>query len=94
MKNIQIWDAATRIYHWAQALLFMALMATGLQDTGPHLQLGMVLFTLLVWRMAWGIVGSETSRFQQFVKMPKQILGYLKGKQPALRGTIHWVLLW
>lgn len=29
MKNIQIWDAATRIYHWAQALLFMALMATG-----------------------------------------------------------------
>ncbi|WP_338167222.1 cytochrome b/b6 domain-containing protein [Vibrio sp. 10N] len=83
---MKVWDAATRIYHWAQAFLFLALMATGLQDTGPHLQLGMVLFTLLVWRMAWGMVGSETSRFKQFVKKPKQILDYLTGKHPATTG--------
>lgn len=86
MKNIKVWDAATRIYHWAQALLFVALMATGLQNTGPHLQLGMVLFTLLVWRMSWGIVGSETSRFKQFVKKPKQIVDYLTGKQSVTAG--------
>jgi cytochrome b len=86
MRNIKVWDAATRIYHWAQALLFVALMDTGLQGTGPHLQLGMVLFTLLVWRMCWGIVGSETSRFKQFVKKPKQIVDYLTGIQPATAG--------
>lgn len=94
MNNIKVWDAATRIYHWTQAILFTALMITGLKATGPHLQLGMILFTLLVWRLIWGVVGSETSRFKQFVKNPKKIVAYLSGNEPSTVGIIHWALLW
>ena len=34
---MKIWDLATRLYHWAQALLFIALMASGLSGNGPHM---------------------------------------------------------
>ncbi|PQJ71018.1 hydrogenase [Vibrio jasicida] len=83
---MKIWDLATRLYHWAQALLFMALMASGLPGNGPHVQLGLALFTLLLWRLTWGVIGSETSLFRQFLRSPKRVITYLKGKSAATVG--------
>ncbi|CAH1606436.1 cytochrome b/b6 domain-containing protein [Vibrio sp. MMG022] len=83
---MKIWDLATRLYHWAQALLFMALMASGLSGNGPHVQLGLALFTLLLWRLTWGVIGSETSLFRQFLRSPKRVITYLKGKSAATVG--------
>lgn len=83
---MKIWDLATRLYHWAQALLFIALMASGLSGNGPHVQLGLALFTLLLWRLTWGVIGSETSLFRQFLRSPKDVITYLKGKSAATVG--------
>jgi len=83
---MKVWDLATRLYHWVQALLFVALMASGFSGNGPHVQLGLVLATLLVWRVIWGFVGSETSRFRQFVGSPKSIMLYLLGNSPQKAG--------
>ncbi|WP_045416615.1 cytochrome b/b6 domain-containing protein [Vibrio campbellii] len=83
---MKIWDLATRLYHWAQALLFIALMASGLSGNGPHVQLGLALFTLLLWRLTWGVIGSETSLFRQFLRSPKVVITYLKGKSAATLG--------
>ncbi|CAH1539420.1 Hydrogenase [Vibrio jasicida] len=83
---MKVWDLATRLYHWAQALLFMALMASGLSGNGPHVQLGLALFTLLLWRLTWGVIGSETSLFRQFLRSPKRVITYLKGKSAATVG--------
>lgn len=83
---MKIWDLATRLYHWAQALLFIALMASGLSGNGPHVQLGLALFTLLLWRLTWGVIGSETSLFRQFLRSPKGVITYLKGKSAATVG--------
>ena len=83
---MKIWDLATRLYHWAQALLFMALMASGLSGIGPHTQLGLMLFTLLLWRLIWGVIGSETSLFRQFLRGPKDVISYLGGKSTATVG--------
>ncbi|HDM8155985.1 MULTISPECIES: cytochrome b/b6 domain-containing protein [Vibrio] len=83
---MKIWDLATRLYHWSQVLLFIALMASGLSGNGPHIQLGLALFTLLVWRMVWGFIGSETNLFRQFLRSPEDIISYLKGKSAATAG--------
>ncbi len=77
---MKIWDLPTRLYHWLQALLFIGLLATGYQGEGPHAVLGLSLLTLLMWRLLWGIVGSQTSRFTHFVRSPLQVLRYLQGQ--------------
>ncbi|GAL17681.1 cytochrome b [Vibrio maritimus] len=86
MRKIKIWDLSTRLYHWAQALIFFGLMATGITSNGPHVQLGLALFTLIVWRILWGLVGSETSRFSQFVRNPLNTVRYALGKSTSYIG--------
>ncbi|MGY3689580.1 cytochrome b/b6 domain-containing protein [Vibrio coralliilyticus] len=83
---MKVWDLATRLYHWLQAALFIALMASGFSGNGPHVQLGLALFTLILWRLIWGYVGSETSRFRQFLRSPKAVVRYMMGKASAQPG--------
>lgn len=83
---MKIWDLSTRLYHWTQAALFMGLMASGISGNGPHVQLGLALMTLIVWRLVWGWVGSETSRFRQFLRSPKSVVRYLLGKEKEKPG--------
>ncbi|RYU68263.1 hydrogenase [Aliivibrio finisterrensis] len=83
---MKIWDLPTRIYHWLQALLFIGLAASGFNGEGPHIYLGLVLFTLIMWRIVWGFVGSDTSRFKKFIASPKRTIRYLLGKEPSKAG--------
>ena len=83
---MKVWDLSTRLYHWAQAGLFVALMASGFSGNGPHVQLGLAMMTLIVWRIVWGFVGSETSRFRQFLRSPKRVFNYLLGREPSRPG--------
>ncbi|WP_019616903.1 cytochrome b/b6 domain-containing protein [Psychromonas ossibalaenae] len=78
---MKVWDLPTRLYHWLQALLFAALIISGNQGQGPHVQLGLALFTLLLWRVLWGALGSQTSRFTDFISSPKSLFSYFRGKQ-------------
>lgn len=84
--KIKVWDGATRLYHWTQAGLFVALMASGKSGNGPHIELGIVLLVLVIWRVIWGFVGSETSRFSSFIRSPKQTWHYVTGKMTAQLG--------
>jgi cytochrome b len=62
-------------------LFFVGLAFSGLTEQGPHVYVGLSLFTILIWRVLWGIVGSETSRFSQFICSPARVISYLKGGQ-------------
>lgn len=89
---LHVWDLSTRLYHWLQAFLFFALLATAYFGLGAnnaeqiHTWLGTVLFTLLIWRLGWGIFGSETSRFIQFLPTPKTLWRYLCGRHSVQAG--------
>lgn len=83
---MKVWDLPTRLYHWLQAALFIGLIVSGLTEEGPHVKAGLLLFSLLLWRIIWGFIGSETSRFSQFLKSPKTTLLYLKGDYPEKPG--------
>ncbi|WP_413284744.1 cytochrome b/b6 domain-containing protein [Vibrio sp. MA40-2] len=76
---MKVWDLPTRLYHWIQALLFSGLAYTGITGEGPHVYFGLSLFTLLIWRLCWGAVGSDTSRFSTFIRSPLAVIEYFKG---------------
>ena len=69
--SMRVWDAPTRLFHWAVTVLIATSYFTrNLSDLKWHMLSGYTLLTLLLFRLAWGFVGSETSRFRQFLRSP------------------------
>jgi len=67
----RVWDAPTRLFHWAAVILVFALWLTQYEDWMPqHMLCGYAMMALLLFRLAWGVVGSDTARFTRFVKSP------------------------
>jgi cytochrome b len=80
-KKIRVWDLPTRVFHWALAASAIGLFATGL--TGGnwiiwHERIGFCVLTLLLFRVIWGVIGSDTSRFGDFLRGPRALITYLK----------------
>jgi cytochrome b len=79
MKKIKIWDAATRIFHWALVLnIFAAWYTIENRLIELHEIFGHCLIALLVFRVLWGLIGSSTARFTHFLVHPVAALSYLK----------------
>lgn len=79
--RVRVWDGPTRIAHWLMALLFGLSWWTG--KTGRldwHRWSGYVLLGVLVFRICWGFFGSSTARFSQFLRGPREIVAYLRGR--------------
>lgn len=79
--RVRVWDGPTRIAHWLMALLFGLSWWTG--ETGRldwHRWSGYVLLGVLVFRICWGFFGSSTARFSQFLRGPREIVAYLRGR--------------
>ncbi len=82
MKRIRIWDIPTRIFHWLLVCLIAISFYTGLSggfvEMDYHMLSGYGILTLVLFRILWGIVGSHYSRFQTFIKGPREIARYIK----------------
>jgi cytochrome b len=68
---MRIWDAPTRLFHW----LLVLLVATGYVTIKRnwmelHLLAGYAMLTLLIFRVVWGFIGSDTARFARFLRSP------------------------
>jgi cytochrome b len=88
-KMIKVWDAPTRLFHWSLVLLFGGMWFTGEQGGDwlhYHVWCGEAIAALLLFRLIWGVVGSQTARFSQFVKGPAAIRRYLRGGQAEQPG--------
>lgn len=83
-RRIRLWDLPVRLVHWALVLLLPALWWTWRSGrTELHETLGYVTLGLLVFRILWGFIGSSTARFAHFVKGPREIAAYLRGRSPV-----------
>ena len=77
--SIRIWDLPVRLFHWALAALVIAAWITGeLGRLDLHMILGELILTLVIFRLAWGLVGSPTARFATFIAGPRAALGHLR----------------
>ncbi|WP_337842620.1 cytochrome b/b6 domain-containing protein [Rheinheimera sp.] len=75
MKVVRVWDKAVRFYHWSQVLLLGGLWWTAEQGMMEwHQVLAYSLAAVLLARLVWAFVGSETARFSHFVQKPFQAL--------------------
>ena len=76
---MRVWDLPTRVFHWAVVgLVTVSWVSVNNGFMRLHLASGLGLMTLLLSRLAWGIVGSTTARFTDFVTGPRRVIGYLK----------------
>lgn len=76
---IKVWDAPTRLFHWA----LVALVATSYITARNgwidwHFYAGYTILTLVAFRILWGLFGSQTSRFSSFVKAPGAAIAHLR----------------
>jgi cytochrome b len=79
-KSVLVWDLPVRLFHWCVVvLLFISWLSADQGWMTIHLASGLTLLALLLFRLAWGLVGSTTARFSNFLHPPQRVLGYLKG---------------
>ncbi len=80
-RKIPVWDLPIRLFHWSLAVLFTLSWASGrLGKLDIHMKVGAVVLSLLLFRLAWGVIGSPTARFARFVGGPGRVLAYLRGQ--------------
>lgn len=80
-QMIRVWDLPVRLFHWA-LLVLMAVSYFSGKAGGDWMKLhfwsGYSILTLLLFRIAWGFVGSTTARFSSFVRGPAAALRHLR----------------
>lgn len=77
---VRVWDLPIRLFHWVLVLLVALSWLSGqLNKLDHHMIVGTAVLALLLFRLAWGVAGSTTSRFGHFVKGPRAILDHLRG---------------
>jgi cytochrome b len=75
---VRVWDAPTRIFHWAIVVLLGTSWLTESRGWMTlHFLSGYSIITLLLFRLAWGVCGSQTARFSHFLKSPTAALRHL-----------------
>lgn len=91
--RITAWDAPVRAFHWTLAALGVFSFTTGHLGgawLAWHMRSGYCLLALVVFRVAWGLVGSDTARFGAFVRGPRAAIAYARalrsGRLPKLPG--------
>jgi cytochrome b len=91
---IPVWDLPTRLFHWL-LVAFVAVCFVTAKTGGNAMQYhewsGVAILVLLLFRLIWGFVGSQPSRFSDFVKGPAAVWQYAKGlvKGNAVRYLGH-----
>jgi cytochrome b len=80
-RVVKVWDLPVRLFHWSLVLLVVVSFATGKIGGNWlewHLKSGYCILALVLFRIVWGLMGSQTARFSDFVHGPKRVLGYAR----------------
>ncbi len=82
VRQVRVWDPATRLFHWSLVGLIVVNLYTGnvggLREMDLHMLSGYAILALVAFRVIWGLVGSRHSRFAAFVRGPRATVSYLR----------------
>lgn len=79
MEKVRIWDLPTRLFHWTLVgLIAFSWWSAEEEHLDWHIWSGLAVLSLLIFRLLWGLFGSSTARFANFVRGPTAIFAYLK----------------
>lgn len=80
--KVRVWDLPTRLFHWTLAAGVIGSVVSakiGGNAMDWHFRIGYLVFTLLAFRLLWGLVGGRWSRFASFLYSPATLRRYLRG---------------
>ena len=83
LQAVRVWDLPTRSFHWLLAACVVGSVISakiGGNAMVWHFRFGYVVFTLLAFRILWGLVGGRWSRFASFIYAPGTVVRYLRGQ--------------
>ncbi|MGL4614178.1 MAG: cytochrome b/b6 domain-containing protein [Shewanella sp.] len=82
--KIKVWDLPIRLFHWTMVML-MALLwwSAEVGEMQWHLIFAYSLLILIAFRLIWGVIGSDTAKFNHFVHRPNVVVRYLKDVRAA-----------
>jgi cytochrome b len=83
LTKVRVWDLPTRLFHWGLVIGVSGLAISGTVGASAmvwHFRFGYTVLALLLFRIAWGLVGGRWSRFGAFIYAPQSVINYLKGK--------------
>ncbi len=82
-----VWDLPTRLFHWLLVgLIGFSWWSAETRHMDWHQLSGLTVCGLLVFRILWGFWGASTSRFSHFVRGPRAVWAYLRGRAPSTIG--------
>ena len=77
-QRVQVWDGWIRLVHWSVvALIGLSWWSGETGNTRIHTLSGYAVLTLVLFRLAWGFLGSDTARFGRFLRSPVAALRHL-----------------
>ncbi len=77
-RLVRVWDAPTRLFHWAIVVLVgFSWLSIDMNWEQLHFLSGYTILTLLLFRLVWGFIGSDTARFVRFLASPVAALAHL-----------------
>jgi cytochrome b len=80
-EEVRVWDVPVRLFHWTLVILIAVSYFSG-RAGGDWMKLhfwsGYSILTLVLFRIAWGFVGSTTARFSNFVRGPAAAFAHLR----------------
>lgn len=76
--RILVWDAPTRIFHWALAASFLGafLTADSERQRDLHVLFGYTMVGLIAFRVVWALVGTRYARFRAIAYGPAALRRY------------------
>jgi len=80
-RRQRVWDLPVRVVHWLLAgLIVFSWWSVHNHHTDWHIWSGIAILTLLIFRLLWGFFGSSTARWTGFIRGPRGVVDYLRGR--------------
>ncbi|WP_431283454.1 cytochrome b/b6 domain-containing protein [Humitalea sp. 24SJ18S-53] len=77
--QVKVWDPWVRITHWGiVGLLGLSCWSAWTHRMDLHVTSGLCMLGLVVFRIVWGIIGSESARFTRFLKSPLAAIRHIR----------------
>lgn len=88
---VKVWDLPLRLFHWALVVAIALAFLSSEEDSALndwHVLSGWVAAVLIVFRLVWGVIGGEHSRFSDFIRpsrIPHHLASLARGqREPTL----------
>ena len=79
-REVRVWDWPLRLFHWLLVVSVALAFLSSEEDSALndwHVLAGWIAALLIVFRLVWGFVGGEHSRFSDFIR-PSRILHHVR----------------